>query len=332
MKPVLATCTAGLLLALTATAGVAADDVEAEVEAEVAFTFADREIIESSGLAVIGDLVVTVNDSGDTARVFAVDGDGQTTGVTTWSADPEDIEALAPAGQDAVWVGDIGDNATRRDSISVTRVTLVPGGGASPDAAAYELVYPDGPHDAESLLAHPGTGRLYVATKDIFGGTLYAAPDRLDPDGPNPLTPVGPVMAIATDAGFAADGASIFLRGYGDAVVYAFPSLEPLGRFTLPDQRQGEGLAVTADGDVLLSTEGLNTEVLRVTLPTPPTSAPDSASATPTAQSSRPDTESREGRDLPETTEVRRSPWPWFLGGFAGLGIVMVLAYALRPR
>ena len=212
----------------------------------------------------------------------------------------------------------------------MTLVPLVDGGGAT-SATTYELVYPDGAHDAESLLRHPETGRLFIASKDIFGGTLSAAPTELSADAPNQLTVVGPVMAIATDAAFAADGRSFVVRGYGSATVYEFPSLEPLTRFELPDQQQGEGLAITAAGDLLLSSEGLNAEVLRVPIPVSVTVAPTDE-AQPSATQSPPDTVSREGRDLPETTEVQRSPWPWFLGGFAGLGVIMVLMYSLRRR
>ena len=34
------------------------------------------------------------------------------------------------------------------------------------------LEYPSGPADAEALLAHPDDGRLFVVTKDVFGGTV----------------------------------------------------------------------------------------------------------------------------------------------------------------
>ena len=48
------------------------------------FRFADPAIVESSGLTVADGLVSTVNDSGDSARVFTVDADsGRTVGVTT---------------------------------------------------------------------------------------------------------------------------------------------------------------------------------------------------------------------------------------------------------
>ena len=57
-------CLVALLLPLTL---VGADDSTVEL------TFQDPEIIESSGLAVVGDWVVTTNDSGDTGRVFTVD-------------------------------------------------------------------------------------------------------------------------------------------------------------------------------------------------------------------------------------------------------------------
>ena len=70
-------------------------------------------------------LVVTTNDSGDTGRLFTVDPrTGQTTKVTQWSDDPTDVEALAPAGDGLVWVGDIGDNTARRDSVSVISISL----------------------------------------------------------------------------------------------------------------------------------------------------------------------------------------------------------------
>ena len=72
-------------------AGGPADD-------DVAFSFADPEIIESSGLAIEDGLFATVNDSGDTGRVFTVDpADGHTVAVTTWDGEPTDVEAMSRA-------------------------------------------------------------------------------------------------------------------------------------------------------------------------------------------------------------------------------------------
>lgn len=313
---------AALLLPLTL---VGADDGSVEL------TFQDPEIIESSGLAVVGDWLVTTNDSGDSGRVFVVDGTGATVGTSAWSAEPRDVEALAPSGPTEVWVGDIGDNSGVRDSIQVTPVEV----GASAidvDAPSYELVYPDGARDAETLMSDPTTGRLYVATKEIFGGLLYEAPEELDPSKPNRLREIGEVLPIATDGAFFPDGRHLVVRGYDSAVVYAFPTLEEVGEIELPDQPQGEGIAVTGDGDLLVSTEGQFSDVLRVPLPAEVRAAMEPAPTSSPSPSEPPRTESREGKDLPETTEVVRSPWPWFLSGFIGLGIIMVLMRSLRRR
>jgi hypothetical protein len=217
----------------------------------------------------------------------------------------------------------------------------VPVGGQDVDAQvpSYELVYPDGARDAESLLAHPVTGRLYIASKEIFGGLLYEAPAELDRGGPNRLRELGEVLPIATDAAFFPDGRHLVVRSYDRARIYGFPSLEPVADLDLPQQEQGEGVAVTAEGDLLVSTEGQHTDVLRVPLPgsvrdvvVPPPPTPSAHPSPSASASDRPDTASREGEELPETTETSRSPWPWALGGLIGLGMVVVLMRSLRRR
>lgn len=283
------------------------------------FAFTDPEITESSGLVARDGLVVTMNDSGDRNRVFTVDpATGGTVGVTRWQGDATDIEALAPAGDHEVWVGDIGDNLGSRDHVEVARVPFGRG-DREVHAPTYRLVYPDGPHDAETLLADPATGRLYVVAKE-FIGRLYAAPEHLDPDGPNRLTLVDEVLGIATDGSFTPDGAHLVLRNYGQAAVYTWPGLERVAQVDLPQQPQGEGLAISESGEVLVGSEGAGAQVLRVDLPLP---APE---ATPGPVQ---DTDDDSGR---APVEVERSWWPWALGGVAGLVVVGVLLRSLRPR
>ncbi len=236
-----------------------------------AFRFTDPAIVESSGLAAVdgdgsGALVVTTNDSGDSGRVFTVDArTGDTVGVTSWTPAPDDVEALAPAGPGHVWVGDIGDNRRLRSSIEVLRVPVGRGDRvASPET--YELVYPDGAHDAEALLSHPLTGQLFVITKGVFSGTVYAAAQPLRSDGPNRLAEVGQAPGIVTDATFLAGGGGIVMRTYGTAHLASFPSWQPVSSVDLPDQDQGEGIALVG-GELLISTEGARSPVLRVALP-----------------------------------------------------------------
>ncbi|MGN0065752.1 MAG: hypothetical protein ACI379_16060 [Nocardioides sp.] len=239
---------------------------QAEPSGEVAFSFADPEIAESSGLAVVGDHVVTTNDSGDAARVFTVDpGTGRTVGVTTWGEAAVDVEALGPAGDGHVWVADTGDNRRVRDEVLVARVP-VGEGDRTVDAPTYRLRLPEGPQDVEALLVHPTNGRLALVTKSIFSGKVLLAPQRLRRDRVNDLTEIGSVTGLVTDGAFLADGRHLVVRTYTDAVVYSYPELEQVERWSLPGQRQGE--AVAADGDtLLLSSEGVHTEVLRVAVP-----------------------------------------------------------------
>lgn len=232
------------------------------------FTFQDSRIAESSGLAVVDGLVVTVNDSGYTPRVYAVDpATGRTVGETAWTGPLRDAEALAPGGDGTVWVGDIGDNGNVRDFVRVVRLPV--GRGTRTESVPHiELRYPDGARDAETLLVHPRTGRIVIVSKEIFGGIAYS-PESLA-GGQEPITMrrvASGLLRTATDGAFFPDGRHVILRNYGTATVYSFPAWEEVGRFALPSQQQGEGIAVTQDGRILVSSEGAASAVLQVTLP-----------------------------------------------------------------
>jgi hypothetical protein len=310
-------------------------------DGRVLFSFADPEIVESSGLVAAGDRVWTTNDSGDTGRVFTVDtSTGETVGVTYWADGPVDVEALAPAGPGRVWVGDIGDNAAVRDSIRVTRVP-VGDGDRTVDEETIDLVYPEGARDAEALLVHPTTGRLHVVTKGVFAGEVYAAPPELADDAPHQLGLVGQVVGLVTDGAFFPDGRHVVLRTYSRATVYTFPDLESLGSWDLPAQQQGEGIAVTPEGDLLISSEGQRSEVLSVVIPprieramagttpvaTDPTSTSSSASSAPPAPSPDGGTVAQDVFTPPDV-----DAWPWVVGGVVGVLALGVLWRSLRPH
>jgi hypothetical protein len=145
------------------------------------------------------------------------------------------------------------------------------------DAASFGLVYPDGAHDAEALVRHPLTGQLFVITKGVFAGTVYAAPLRLRADRPNRLAEVGEAPGIVTDATFLPGGGGVVMRTYTTAHLAAFPSWQPVSSWELPQQEQGEGIAL-AMRELLVSSEGARSEVLKVALP-PEAGATDLRSA-----------------------------------------------------
>jgi hypothetical protein len=291
-------------------------DTDGPVPGRTLFRFDDEAVFESSGLVDIGPVVYTTNDSGDDAVLYGFDtGTGKLVSRTTYADSVEDVEALAPGRDGTVWTGDIGDNRQRRDSITVYAVTPRPGRQDRP-APAFELAYPDGPHDAEALLVGPDDGRVYVVTKSPFGGTVYAAPRKLTTGGkPQRLTTFARVSGLITDGAFFPDGKRVLLRTYGTASAYTFPGFAPLGTVRLPAQPQGEGISVAQDGRVLVSTEGVRSPVLQVTLPTSLTapSASPSASPLPPRKPTAP-------AAPPASRSV--SEWGWTALAAAGIGVV----------
>lgn len=314
--------------------------------AEELTRFRDPRITESSGVVVVGDWLVTTNDSGDVGQVFTVDrATGQTVGVTTWSNAPVDVEALAPAGPTSVWVGDIGDNAASRATITVTRVPIGAGNRTSRNLS-FRLVYPTGPRDAESLLSDPATGRLYVASKELPVGRLYAAPERLQSALPNVLTNTAQAPTLATDGAFFPSGDHLVLRKYGTAVVYTFPGMRRVGSaFDLPPQVQGEGVAVTPDNQLVLTSEGSQSPVQIIALPaeiaeavgpaveTPAVDATESPSETATGANGSAASSDPAGESSGDPGPGGLPIWAWA----AGAGVVVVgallalLARARRP-
>jgi hypothetical protein len=145
----------------------------------------------------------------------------------------------------------------------------------------------------------------------------------------NRLQQVGHVLPIATDGAFFPDGRHLLVRSYSSAAVYGWPSLQRIGTFDLPPQRQGEGIAVATDGRVYLSSEGLHSPVLEIALPPEIRAATAPASSSP---SPSPSAGPAVGEQAASDGGTSRDPWPWVLGGALGVGVLLVLLRALRPH
>ncbi|MDZ4287579.1 MAG: hypothetical protein U0984_06455 [Prosthecobacter sp.] len=188
-------CVSGLLLG---TAKLAGQDTLKE-EGERVAVLEDKRINESSGIALgLRDPSIfwTLNDSGGEPCIFAVDRQGKTRAkVRIRDAANFDWEDLA-TGRDAqgnpcVFVGDIGDNFQLRPTVQIYQLdepVLPPAAEAGKEIEStkpqiWRFSYPDGPRNAESLLVHPITGRLYTISKSEEGhSALYAFPQPLMKD------------------------------------------------------------------------------------------------------------------------------------------------------
>ncbi|WP_406830092.1 hypothetical protein ABEG17_13995 [Pedococcus sp. KACC 23699] len=276
------------------TLGMAWAGATSAVAAATDFRILDDRVAESSGLALSRahpHTVWTANDSGDSARIFAVDTTtGRTTGVHTFDAPVVDVEALAITPQGRVLVADVGDNSRSRQRVRVFWFDEPALGDTSGSWASWELAYPDGPHDAESLAVDPHTGRVLVVTKGA-AGAVYALPEHPSRHGLNRLERLADAPAVATDAVFLADGSALAVRTYTQLVLLDPKTWRPTVSAFLPLQRQGETIALAPDGDgLLVGTEGRRSPVQEVPVPvgatgkaTTPTGAAPTPTATPSA-------------------------------------------------
>ena len=270
---------------------VGALPLAATARAKVAFTITDTRITESSGLAADPEAggYWTVNDSGDSAVAYALNTSGRVVGTLEYRAEPIDVEAVA-VHDGRLYVADIGDNLADRDSVTVYYFD-----NASPDDQtvnyhAYDFTYPDGPHDAETLLVD-ASGRLFVVTKDAVGA-VYAAPRQPKRAGTNELTKVGEAPGAVTDGTFLPDGKRIALLTYGSIVVLDAESFETVGQADIPPQAQPESLAVSlSEASLLVGSEGERSKVYAIPIPKEKKATP---TPTPTESDSDPDPEPSE--------------------------------------
>ena len=233
-----------------------------------------------SGVAasqVDADRLWVHNDSGDSARFFLVGAGGDVNMTVTvdgaTARDWEDIAVgppLAESGAASVYLADIGDNASQRTEIQVYRaiepIAPFDAKDATTHVAADRLAftYPDGPHDAETLIVDPDTGDLFIVTKDwsLAGqSNVYRAPAGLAAGSTTALEKVAelqlPTGMLVTGGDVTSDGTVVALRSYG--AVNLYPRVREASRSSprfsatpcpgpLPVEKQGEAIGFSADG------------------------------------------------------------------------------------
>jgi hypothetical protein len=182
------------------------------------------------------DVLWTFNDSGD-SRLFAMNTRGEhlgtyQTGVT--ARDWEDI-AVGPGpqpGMHYLYIADTGDNSRVRSSIAVFRVAepavqsnQAPVATTLDGTAAITLAYPDGPHDAETLIVDPASGDLYVVTKSGARSRIYRAAYPQSTSATTTLTYEGQLTwSQAAGGTISADGDELILKDLDDVFYYSRPA------------------------------------------------------------------------------------------------------------
>ncbi|MEU8524490.1 MULTISPECIES: YncE family protein [Streptomyces] len=271
MRSLLCVSGAAALVLFTAAAPAGAEETGPDQD----FTLQDTRITESSGLAASRahpGVYWTHNDQ-DQPRVFAVDSrTGKTVATITLSGvgTPRDMEAISVGPDGNVYVGDIGDNLDGSwDHVWIYRFpepkTLK---DQTVRATQYDVKYADGPRNAEALMVHPKTGRVYIASKKEDGGGLYEGPAKLSTKGTNTFRRIAEVPWV-TDGAFSPDGKELLLRGYLMARAYEWKDGRPGEDRSVgaPFQGQAESASYTLDGSAaMFGSEGTGSKVLRVDL------------------------------------------------------------------
>ncbi|WP_329100759.1 WD40 repeat domain-containing protein [Streptomyces sp. NBC_01439] len=299
MRLPLPSAAASAAVAVTAAAAALAvlpgPALAAETPTVSSFTISDPRIKESSGLAasrIHPGVYWTHNDSDDGPYIYAVDSaTGRTVARVTLTGigKPRDVEAISLGPDGQLYVGDIGDNRNGTwDHVWIYRFPEPKQlGDVTVEAAQFTVKYADGARNAEALMVHPVTGRVYIASKDENKGGLYEGPAELTKGSTNVFRRVAAVPWV-TDGAFSPDGTRLTLRGYFTARSYPWKDGLPVGegeRVDAPWQGQAESVTYTPDGSTLMfGAEGEGSRVIAVPVASAP-SASTSASPQPGAPS-----------------------------------------------
>lgn len=246
----------------------------------------DRAIKEASALVASQrwpGVYWTLNDSGNAPSVYAIDEKGNNRGTFRIDgAENEDWEAMQVGpgkdGSPALYIGDIGDNNRKRKEITVYRVPepepfavgAKTNNGRAGATETFTMSYPDGAHDAETLLVHPKTGETLIVTKETLGrANVYRLPKPLDSRKKMTLERVaeldmgswGTRVDVVNDGTVAPDARRATIRTYGSVLEFDVPENATLASIwnqrprvaRMDDGVQAESVTYRPDGKALIS-------------------------------------------------------------------------------
>ena len=285
----------------------AAQDGITPSRSEQVATLQDTRIKESSGLTPSmrhPDCFWTLNDSGGEPCIFAIDVHGHTRAKVRLpnavNFDWEDISSgRDEQGDPVLYIGDIGDNLKIRRAVQIYRIPepdLVPDGSKTPEIISapptvWHVRYPGGAFNAESLLVHPQTRRIYILSKEDDGKSkLFAFPEVLPDAKLFTLEEITTITfpghdrigkreiddRVTTAADFSPDARHLVVATYSSLYEWDLPKdaslIEALAkppRRMVPDLlRQLEGACYDADNrSFWLTSEHLPTPLVKLTRP-----------------------------------------------------------------
>ncbi len=230
-------------------------------------TDAEIDVDESSGVAastVEEGLYYTLNDAGGDRNLYLFDELGATRAlqlvVGATNTDWEDLASgPCPGGGDCLYIADIGDNDDSRGFITIW---IVPESAETiVDAVGCDLVYEDGPRDAEALLVDPSSGVVRIATKEDDGEVKIYKVDALScGDEPDVLVREAEITLDGAVTGGVMTQNTVVLRTLSTAWVWQACDVATIWPMTpvaldLGEDPQGEAIGVRSDGGFITTSE-----------------------------------------------------------------------------
>jgi hypothetical protein len=245
----------------------------------------DERINESSGIAAsIGnkDAFWTNNDSGDSARIFLFNKNGDSIAVVNLkgitAVDWEDVASFKLGKDGYVLIADTGDNARRRKNYTLyiihePLISMKSAGNSEAVSLEVEPVstiifnYEEGTHDCESVAFDPTDSTVYLVSKDPGECKVYSMPLPLEGSTkPSVAKAIATLkLTYPTAMDISPDGRRAVVLTYADAYEFSRSNGETWGqafsreprRLKMPARKQGESICYGLDGKTLyLTSEG----------------------------------------------------------------------------
>lgn len=253
-----------------------------------------KQLREISGLAAsrLNPSTLWVHNDGGARMLVAVDVAGKPSALVSWPIEIADFEdvAIGPGPKDGIdylYVGDIGDNDSKRRQIRVVRfaepkISEARSGQVEVEGAEeFRLKYPDRPHNAEALIVDPIGRSLFIVTKEPQNARLYSCPfEKLEDKGLSNLEYLGTLDVRRISGGaISRDGNRIILRsedqgwlwerGSGQGILAALKTRPRKIPVRTDNQGQnGEAVAFRPDGlGYYTVSEGKDQKICEFTLP-----------------------------------------------------------------
>ncbi len=218
------------------------------------------EMIETSGLAEIDGQLFTINDSGDTSRVYSFGKDGKLrSAFIIEGAENRDWEALA-SNDDTLFIGDIGNNFKWKDTLVIyisENQNLL---------GEIRFSYPNGKSfDSEAMIFYHDSLLIFTKNRKDGGAFVYGIPAL---PGFHTATLLDSIeyKGMITGADFDKETSTLILVGYRNyhpfVMVYDECNPRHIGRyeyrkraFTLRPARQTEAILIKEKGKAWITSE-----------------------------------------------------------------------------